>query len=298
MNLKLNILKTVLITGANGLIGASLLRNLTEDNNYQVYCLGRNGDSNETVRFIKADLSKDWDEAILPERIDIIIHLAQSDKFREFPSFDLDVFNVNTYTTMKLLSYAQKAGVQKFIYASSGGVYGSSNQNLEESVRLVSNPDLGFYLTTKFCSEMIAENYMSFFDVNILRFFFVYGPEQKKDMLIPRLIRSIKNEMPITLQGESGLSLNPIFVEDAANAVISVMKRAGSGIINIAGDEVVTLKELCECIAKIVGKEPVFNIQSEKSAAHLIADITKIKDLVGSYTVSLSEGLKLTADAV
>lgn len=291
-------MKTVLITGSNGLIGSALLRQLTVEQEFELYCLGRNGEGKEAVRFIVADLSKDWDERVLPEKADIIIHLAQSDKFREFPSFDLDVFNVNTYTTLKLLSYAKRAGVQKYIYASSGGVYGPSTQNLEESTPLVSNPDLGFYLTTKFCSEMLAENYKSFFDVNILRFFFVYGPEQKREMLIPRLIGSVKNGNPVTLQGEHGLSLNPIFVEDAAKTVIAIMKQPGSCIMNVAGDELVSMRELCMRISAIVGKEPVFNLQSDKAASHLIADITKLKALIGNHSVSLDEGLKRTAAAV
>lgn len=291
-------MKTVLITGSNGLIGSALLRQLTFEKEFELYCLGRNGEDKDAVRFIVADLSKDWDEQVLPAKVDIIIHLAQSDKFREFPSFDLDVFNVNTYTTLKLLSYAKRAGVQKYIYASSGGVYGPSTQNLEESTPLVSNPDLGFYLTTKFCSEMLAENYKAFFDVNILRFFFVYGPEQKKEMLIPRLINSVKNGNPVTLQGENGLSLNPIFVEDAAQAVIAIMKQPGSCIMNVAGDELVSMRELCMRISAIVGKEPVFNVQLDKAASHLIADITKMKALIRNHSVSLNEGLKRTAASV
>lgn len=50
---------------------------------------------------------------------------------------------------------------------------------------------LGFYLTSKYCSELILDNYSSFLTIIQLRLFFVYGMGQRKDMLIPRLIENV-----------------------------------------------------------------------------------------------------------
>jgi nucleoside-diphosphate-sugar epimerase len=58
-------------------------------------------------------------------------------------------------------------------------------------------------------SEIIAENYAPYMNIVILRFFFVYGPRQNTTMLIPRLIRSIKEGNPIILQGSNGIRINP-----------------------------------------------------------------------------------------
>ena len=77
------------------------------------------------MKAVVVDLSSDWKISELPTKIDVIYHLAQSDKFRDFPAGAPDVFQVNINSTAKLLDYAKKTGVKSFIYASSGGVYGN-----------------------------------------------------------------------------------------------------------------------------------------------------------------------------
>ena len=69
------------------------------------------------------DLSQNWSTDKLPRDFDVIIHLAQSSKFRNFPENALDVFNVNINTTAKLLDFAKNNSISKFIYTSSGGIY-------------------------------------------------------------------------------------------------------------------------------------------------------------------------------
>jgi UDP-glucose 4-epimerase len=281
--------KNILITGCNGLIGGALTFNLKEDSNLNIYGMGRSK-NRSSIKTIEVDLSKNWDENLLPEKMDVIIHLAQSEKFRDFPDSSKEVFEVNTNSTLKLLEYARKAGVKKFIYASSGGVYGNSDIGFNEESPLQPNKDLGFYLTTKFCSELIVQNYTSFFDVNILRFFFVFGERQKKNMLIPRLIESIKNNRPITLQGDEGIKINPVYVDDAANAIIQIVAQKGSYNINIGGEEIVSIKQISEIIGKQLNKKPMFEIQ-DTTAKNLIGDITKMKELY-SPTVSFADAIK------
>ena len=170
-------MRTILITGYNGLVGKELIEELKKDNSFGLLGIGRS--ENSDVKVINIDLNTEWNENVLPTKADVIIHLAQSEKFREFPEAAFDVFNVNTTSTLKLLDYARKAGVTKFIYASSGGIYGNSHIGFNEDDPVVSRRDIGFYLGSKFCSELLADSYVTFFDVIILRFFFVYGKTQK-----------------------------------------------------------------------------------------------------------------------
>ena len=62
------------------------------------------------------DLSSDWKIRELPTNIDVINHLAQSDKFRDFLAGAPDIFQVNINSTAMLLDYIQKSGVKNFIY--------------------------------------------------------------------------------------------------------------------------------------------------------------------------------------
>lgn len=272
----------ILITGSNGLIGQELMEMLKQSESYRIFGAGRSNNGGKSDIFL--DLSTDWSDDILPKRMDVIIHLAQSEKFRDFPESATEVFQVNTVSTLKLLEYARKSGAKKFIYASSGGVYGNSDTGFNEDSPLKPNKDLGFYLTTKFSSELIVGNYASYFDINILRFFFVFGEKQRKNMLIPRLIDSVRNDKPITLQGKDGIKINPVYVNDAASAIIKVVGSKGSFNVNIGGLEILSIKQISDTIGRLLGKLPVFEYQGTE-AKNLIGDISKMKEM---YTPSTS----------
>lgn len=282
-------MKHILITGCNGLIGEALIEQLQDKALFKIYGVSRS--ANTKLSTFELDLSREWSDDILPEKIDVVIHLAQSEKFRDFPDSSIDVFNVNTTSTLKLLEYARKVGVKKFIYASSGGVYGNSDIGFTEESPLKPNKDLGFYLTTKFCSELLVGNYTSFFDINILRFFFVYGKKQKKNMLIPRLIEAVKNKNSIKLQGEEGIKINPVYVDDAAKAIIEIMKKEGSFNVNIGGTEILSIKCIGEIIGNQLNKTPLFEYQ-DIEAKNLIGDISKMNNLLGEPQITFAEGIK------
>ena len=284
-------MKKCLVSGIGGLIGSSLVNLLLED--YFVYGVSREKSAfEERANFepLQIDFSSDWKVSDLPQDIDIVIHLAQSEHFREFPEKAFDIFNVNTYTTLKLLDFSRKQNISKFLYASSGGIYGNSNIGFVEEDEIPLT-DLGFYLGTKQCSEILVENYKNFFDFLILRFFFVYGEEQKKGMLIPRLLNAVKEGNPIILQGENGISINPIYVEDAARGIKNAITLKGSHKINIGGPQIYTLKEIAEMMGEKLGKSPLFEYQEEKQKKNLIGDIGKMEKILGKPTITLEQGI-------
>ena len=282
-------MKHILITGCNGLIGDALVEQLQDKTLFQLYGISRS--VNTKVSTFVLDLSTNWSDDILPKKIDVVIHLAQSEKFRDFPESANEVFQVNTLSTLKLLEYARKAGAKKFIYASSGGVYGNSDIGFNEDSPVSATGDLGFYLSTKFCSEVLVENYNSFFDVEILRFFFVYGERQQRSMLIPRIVDSIKEGRPITLQGSEGVRVNPIYVGDAVKSIIKVMDLKGSHKINIGGSEILSLKNIGDLIGSITGCTPIYKYE-DKEPKNLISDIAKMKKLLLEPQTKFGEGIK------
>ena len=283
--------KTILITGSNGLIGYSLLEKLSNDNS--VYALSRKKIEykHDNFKNIIYDLSKPLDVEKLPKKVDIIYHLAQSEHFRNFPEKSTDIFNVNTISTLSLLEYARIAKCKKFIYASSGGVYGNSEIGFSEDTVLTQNANIGFYLTSKFCSELILDNYTDFFDVIICRFFFVYGERQNKSMLIPRLINNIYKKIPIVLSGQNGIFINPIYVLDAVDSLLAMCKLEGCHKINIAGDEILSLREIGNIIGNYIGVKPIFTIVDDQPL-NLIGDNEKMKLLLNKPKFSFSKGVK------
>lgn len=286
-------MKNILLTGASGLIGSAVLPALLKE--HHVTALVHRPEHflfrHERLQIIPADLAGNWDVAMLPAKMDAVIHLAQSEHFRDFPEKAQAVFQTNTTSTLQLLSYAQRAGVSHFILASSGGIYGTGDQQFRESDQVVSRGDLGFYLGTKLCSEVLTETYAPFFHVAILRFFFVYGAAQKRGMLMPRLVDSVLTGKPIILQQENGIRINPVHVSDAAVAVEKALQLTESRKINVAGSEVSSLRAIAETIGAYCGKTPVFEIQPAEPK-HLVADTTLMQQLLHVPVVKIADGIK------
>ncbi len=281
----------VLITGANGLLGKRVINSLSSS--YEVYAVVRSkpDDIIDGVTYLNIDLSSEWENSQLPKDMDIVIHLAQSSKFRDFPNQALDIFNVNINSTARLLDYAHKAGVKNFIYASSGGVYGTGSKAFDENSPITPSSDLGYYLGSKLCGEVLVQNYATLMNVITLRFFFMYGPEQDKSMLIPRLVENVKNGNTITLQSETGIKVNPVHVADATRAIEKVIHLDKSFAFNIAGAEILSLSDIANIIGKSLGKEPIFEIQNIEPN-HLIADIGEMKNILGAPQISFEEGIE------
>ncbi len=289
-------MKKILLTGATGLIGNNLVKHLNSE--YQVYAITHNDIVPGADFSLNIDLSMPLDDSKLPKGIDTIIHLAQSIHYKEFPKYSEDIFSVNTDSTFRLLNYARKTNVKNFILASSGGVYGNNNKVISEQTAITTDNELGFYIGSKLCAEVMAETYKNYMNVVILRFFFVYGKGQKEQMLIPRIIESIKNEKIITLQGEEGLLINPIYISDATEAIINAIKLNSSEKINIAGPEKISLKKIALTAAKHIGKKPIFTSTKTKENRILIGDIKKMKTLLHCPIIKFEQGIKKYLDKI
>lgn len=267
----------ILVTGADGLLGRRVVEYASK---YSKICAVVHAQPKKPildVDYLVVDLSKDWNPDVLPKKVSSIIHLAQSSNFRDFPDSALDVFGVNVATTARLLDYARKADVQSFVYASSGGVYGNGSEAFKENASIVPPGQLGYYLGSKACGEILVQSYASIFQVVILRPFFMYGPGQNRSMLIPRLMDSVATGKHVTLQGTHGLRINPVHVDDAAQAVLAALKLKASATFNIAGPDVISIREICEGMGDYLKISPKF-IQQDGFANDLIADISVMSE--------------------
>ena len=280
----------VLITGGSGLIGAHLLRGLGPEN--FVYAIARSDRLSAAMQTIEIDLGKPWSTDALPRDVETVVHLAQSDHFRDLPLRAEDVFAVNTQSTAKLLDYARSIGATQFVLASSGGVYGGGSGSLSEDLPIHASGELGFYVGSRICSEIISGCYSSYMNVICLRFFFVYGPGQQPHMLVPRLVESIRSGRAVTLRGETGLRLNPVHVDDAVLAVSKAMTLQGSHTINVAGPAVLSLREMADEIGRVVGRAPQFEVQPAGVMRDLIADTSRMRSLLCTPRISFSQGLE------
>ncbi len=271
----------ILVTGAAGLLGQSVCRQLASRGEDVVGVVRPSSRARiATWQHLTANLADPgWTTKGFPEQIDAVIHLAQSRRFRDFPDGASDVFGVNVHATARLLDYAVKAGATHFVYASSGGLYRRGDAPLTENAPLEPPGDLGFYLGSKAAAEILSQGYASLLNVVILRPFFIYGPDQGRDMLIPRIFDSVKDGRVVRLDGQNGLSINPVHVEDAAAAVIGATKLGQGAVINVAGPETLSLLEIALSFGEHLGALPTFE-QSGQASRSLVGSIDLMTELL------------------
>tara|TARA_Y100000768_G_C23903461_1_gene646353 strand:+ start:189 stop:1079 length:891 start_codon:yes stop_codon:yes gene_type:complete len=284
----------ILITGANGLLGRHLVEVLSQK--HRVFALVKNKKKlqfklNKNISILEMDL-RNIDIKILPREVDVIYYLAHSNHYKNFPEGAEDMILINIYAPIILAKWAMKNKVKKFIYASSGGVYGYSQSSFKETYNIDASKKLNFYLHSKLCAEMLLKNYLknSMFLI-IIRPFFIYGVGQKKNMLISRLISNIKNDEKININGKNGIKLNPIYVTDAASAVGNILNTKNDLTINIAGDQMVSLRSLISIIGAELKKKPIIKNNRFIQNA-LLGDTTYMRAKLFKPKIDLITGVK------
>mgnify|MGYP000846254720 CR=1 FL=1 len=281
-------MRKALVTGANGLLGRTLCNKLSQECDLYAIVRSKPKDPVDSINYISLDLSREFSFDELPSEIDCVLHLAQSNKYKDFPEGASDVFSINVKSTHNLLEYSRISKVKQFIYASSGGVYAESKNPLSECSPIQEHENLGCYLGSKICGEILVQNYSAFFTTSIIRPFFMYGIGQKRNMLLPRLFDNVSNGNSIDLSGDEGLKINPIHVEDAVRAIESLIGMNHSSIYNLAGPDVLSLREICETIGEYLDEKPVFN-HADGSSVNIVADISLMKSELHRPIISLHE---------
>lgn len=195
--------------------------------------------------------------------------------------------------------YAPRMGAagrrEAFRLRSSGGVYGQSARlSVAENERFTVAPTLGFCLCSKLCAEFIFQNYRHFFDsAMILHRFFTRGRGQRREILVPRLIESVRSGQAIKRQGPDGLRPKPVYVDDAVEAFAAALDAPGRYAPNFAGPDVVILRAVVDEIGAIIAKVP--KIETAVGApSDYVGDTALARSLIGASRVGFADGIVRT----
>lgn len=288
-----------LVTGGAGFIGSNICDVLIRMGN-KVICLDNlttgkisnieNLLSNSAFTFVKADI-RDFETCFEAcKKADYVLHQAAMGSVPRSMLEPLLYEDVNIKGTMNMLEAARKAGVSRFVFASSSSVYGNSEKlpKVEGSEGLPLSP---YALTKKVCEE-IASLYSRVYSMQTigLRYFNVYGkrqdPESQYAAVIPRFIKKILNQQPIEIFGDGKQTRDFTYIDDVVQANIKACmasEEAAGQVYNIANGEGTSLLALAEIIEELLGRsiERRFLKKREGDIMHSKADISKSMEYLG-----------------
>ena len=219
-------MKNILITGGGGYVGSNLTKELLSEG-YKVTVLdtfwfGNYLKKNKNLKILKKDIRKILAKDII--NIDCIMHLAS---IANDPAAELNAkltWDVNVLATYKLITLAVKQKVKKFIFASSGSVYGiKKEKKVTEDLSL---EPISEYNKSKMVGERVLLSYNKNIDLTILRPATVcgYSPAMRLDVAINALTFGALQNNQITVFGGKQIRPN-LTMHDMINAYLFSLKR-------------------------------------------------------------------------
>ena len=301
-----------LVTGAAGFIASRVTEMLLEqghsvvgvDNMNDAYdvrmkeyrlkkLVGRDG-----FTFRQMDISNRQDVEDLGReagRLEAVFNLAARAGVRSSVIDPWVYVATNTVGTLNLLELCRQHDVPKFILASTSSLYGSHNPM---PFREDANTDLPLqpYAASKKGAEAMAYSYhyLHGIDVTIFRYFTVYGPAGRPDMVMFRFAQWINEGRPVVVNGNGEQSRGFTYVDDIARGTLLGLKPVGYEVINLGGHEVITVNQLITMLEQRLGRKALVEYGPLHPADALgnLADVEKARRLLGwNPQVGMEEGV-------
>jgi len=311
--------KTVLITGASGLIGTYLCLSIYYANkekglNIRVIGLSKDNlnpslakiESDSNFIFKKGNLLADFDFDNFEEKIDYIIHAATYAQPQMFLANKLETIKLNTEATEKLLNLAKKNNAV-FMFLSSSETYGQPDEkNIPTSEEYFGNCSTTSQRAPYAESKRLGETLCSVFketegvDVKIVRPAMVYGPgiSVYDKRVLGNFLNKALLQGHIDLMDQGEQERTWCYISDAIVMLFNVLLNGSSLIYNIGGKETISIKRLAEIICELTGA--TYSLPEENQTAMFLQsapdrvkiDISKIeKEFDLGEFVSLEQGL-------
>ena len=301
-------MKTVLITGANGFIGHYLVKEFLPD--HRVICMVRPGTVNisrlqdviDDVEIVEHDIKNPC--ANLPT-VDIILHAganpSAADSLNDPTSSVMD----NVLGTLNLLEYARHAGVERFVYYSSGEVYGPIPIGQDSQVTDAYNSNSP-YAASKAAGEELCLAYANSFNVpvSIIHINNTFGPRCQPNRLPVIVINKIINNQTLDLQVGANNIIGGrrwFYAGDVASHTRFILNTQTSLCEkwNSAGPKFIDNLEFAKLIAQLMGKELKYQLVPIDRPGHDLCfsvDPGKLYDLGWREPVSFEQRLLQTVN--
>tara|TARA_Y100000590_G_scaffold219798_1_gene248869 strand:- start:247 stop:1215 length:969 start_codon:yes stop_codon:yes gene_type:complete len=268
--------KKYLITGSAGFIGFHLSKKLLTkgftvigvDNLNNYYDQNLKKDRNNILKkfknykFRKIDIKnyKKLESVFKKNKFECVINLAAQAGVRYSLINPKSYIDNNIVGFFNVIDLVKKYKVKKIIYASSSSIYGIQSKFPIEENFDTSNPTQ-LYAATKKSNEVIATSYSKLYNINTigLRFFTVYGPWGRPDMVPIKFAKNIIKGKPIEVFNKGKHSRDFTFVDDIVDGVFKIIikrpKFCKNRIYNIGNGKKVSLFDYIKLIETNLNKK-------------------------------------------
>ena len=283
----------ILITGASGFIGSHLLSSIIEIYGQEKILALTSKATSKCKYLLHNDYFFDDDYFVNSgfDNIDTILHLGAFTPKSNVDANYIKGSNSNISSTTKLLN-SNLPKLKKFIFFSTLDVYAYDNPITE--ITLLSPSSL-YGHSKVYCEQMItAWAVQKNICHQILRIGHVYGEgEEKYKKIIPITMQRLLSNTPLQMYGDGSEIRSFIYIQDVVNAVINVLKiKNYAGIINLVGDEKISIKELVNEIITISGMNSKIDlIEKTTPTRDLVFNNSKMRELLCIPEFGLKEGL-------
>lgn len=280
----------ILVTGASGLLGTEICRQLKLDTKNEVWAVDNHSRSSTVPpcdKFLAIDLIQGDSFKQLPLDFDYIYHYGAINGTKNFYERPNQVLLNNFVCDLNIFEHASLCkSLKKLVYASSSEVVSDdpvspAPEHTDITINNIHNARWSYRLA-KVCSENFLAN--SKLPWVMFRYFNVYGDNSKAGHFLADQIEKIKNGVFQVVGPEETRSF--CHVEDAIEASIFCAETVNNELINIGNDREISIALAAQCIATEFGqKNPIWISSPGKagSTATRRPDITKLRSIMSDY---------------
>ncbi|RZD48005.1 MAG: hypothetical protein CXT78_01790 [Thaumarchaeota archaeon] len=285
----------ILITGSESFIGKELIRQC-KDKKIEIVGMDIIPKENSDYEYYQLDIKSSKLMENIPNDIDILVHLAALSRDSDCKGKAYECFENNVIGTLNMIKYALSRNVKQFIFSSSEWVYDELvNSELINEDHLINSQSLtSEYALSKLTSEInLHQQYLQNpIDITILRFGIIYGPRKSNWSAIESIASQVKNNNLIEVDSLKN-ARRFVHVYDIVNGIIKSFNLKGFNIINLTGDNMISIKDIIKTSERIFEKTVDIKERNPSKINIRNPSNKKAKKFINwSPKINLEEGIK------